>query len=217
LERVRAAGEPQHGERAALQRDTPEGPRTHWYSWTYTPVWCDGQVGGVFAVINDETADELAAHHARALSAAADASTAADPSGGLRNLVRVLATLPDVRFAAAHLLEPEGSWTRVAHSGSVLRGPAAISVLDHAERTGRWPAPTEPRTTSPGSSSAVVRTPGRDSHVLWDSWSAETTMGDRRLALTIGFAPRVGDSRRHRSFVLDLLDQLAHSSDVPSR
>ena len=205
LHRVRTTGEPRRGERVPLPLETSSGPRTHWYSWTYDPVWCDGTVQGVFAVVHDDTAAELAARHAEALASAREVTTAADLTAALSALVDVLGALPDVRLAVGHRLGAAGTWVRVAHAGSELRRPTATSLLDNAEAARDWPlAPPQPE-----SGPYAVRHPDEAVRGLGNSWSVSATVGDVVVALTIGFRPTVGDPAGHKAFVEQLAGQLS--------
>ena len=211
LQRVRTTGQTGRGERAALARDTSSGRRTHWYSWTYSPVWADDRVEGVFAVVRDDTEIELAARHAHAHSSAArvtEAAEAADVLAALGELVQVLGDLPDIRFAMCHLLAADGSWNRFAQAGPELHRPTSESLVDHAERSARWPttaglAPCE----SPAAE--VVRSPDPDSRGFWASWSAVASVGEETIALTAGFDPTVGRPRPHRPFLEELVRRIS--------
>lgn len=205
LQRVRDTGATQRGERVALSRDTPRGVRLHWYSWIYTPIWSDGRIEGVFAVVHDDTAVEIAERHDEALQAARGLRSVTDVSAAFRQLVSVLGSMPDVRFAVGHQWDAAGRWVRVAHAGPELRPPTAASLLDNAEATRRWPLPP----LDPGAGSRLVRPPERTGRGLADSWSVGTPGRASVLALTVGFSPMVGDEADHRRFVDEVVQQIA--------
>ncbi|MHA3701343.1 PAS domain-containing protein [Jatrophihabitans sp. YIM 134969] len=202
LHRVVAAGESVAGERVPLPRDSPSGVRTHWYSWTYAPIWSDGRVDGVFALVLDETNAELAARHDEALASAGQLADADDLDTAIRELVRVLGTMPDARFAVCHRLAPDGSWTRAAQAGRELTTPTAASLLTHTESTGRWPLP-------PGSAPGAVRPPDGSPRGLGASWSFAVRVYDVDIALTLALSPLVGDADEHPAFVAALARRMS--------